>query len=53
LGAVLILLFLGALFFVSGLMSLFLKRPAGGGWRFSLGIACNAIIYLWMWIAEM
>ena len=53
LGAVLILLSLGAVFFFSCLVSLFLKRPVGGGWRFALGLACNAVLSLWMWIADV
>ena len=47
LAVVLMLLFVGAVFSLSCLLSLFLKRPDGGGWRFSLGIACNAVLVLW------
>ena len=53
LAVVLMLPFLGAVFFVGSLASLFLKRPAGAGWRFLLGIACNAVLALCMSLADM
>lgn len=53
LAALLILISLGGVFFVSCLVSMFLRRPEGAARRFAVGLAANVLFAVAVWISEL